>query len=559
MRFGLQPRVTSGTPPGRLVVACFVALALGLALAAPLRAQDASSVPAPIIAPVLATTGVPELAIRSVYVDPASAPAEPTVVVQFAGSFTLPPDGYRLSVFFGDPEGVAVRASLRTVGGQLAGSLETDESGAFVEIGPLSVTTTEDGTARLTVPADAIPDAGSVWVVAEVADPVGSTVSPLFPIEQFFDEGTPGTLSASTWAWLTPPGGGLPTVVDLPSPPALTVEGDIVRLTYTDISPAQIAGQGRTSFVDAVRIAPDFATAGQAPYLIAVDHVGGAVNLLDGTQPLPATLDGPTDPWLVRPFPLGGVDEGTVIEFDLSEVAEAFGITLSPETTTLGAARSVVLDDGTVVRADGVQATLDWFGASVVPADAEAGETEASGAEDAADASDDEFPWLLVVAGTAALALVVGLGVWWVLGNMRSHADHPAGLLDLAVRHRSSGDDTPLALGRREPLPSRVGGDGSSDETADEGDPASETIELREPTPASAPHDGADRAGGANAESGASLAGLFTHGSEGESAIDVPDLSLFDDSSTPAAERPAPPRKRPAQSDELTRALFDHD
>jgi hypothetical protein len=539
-------------------VASAAALVSLLALAGPLRAQDAATVPAPIIAPVLATTGVPELAIRSVYVDPASDPAEPTVVVQFAGAFTLPPDGYRLSVFFGDPEAVAIRASLRTVGGQLVGSLETDESGDFVEIGPLSVTTTEDGAARLTVPADAIPETGSVWVVAEVADPVGSTVSPLFPIDQFFAAGPPGTLSASTWAWMTPPGGGLPTVVDLAAPPALTVEGDIVRLTYPDVSPVEIAGQGRTSFVDAVRIAPDFATAGQAPYLIAVDHVGGNINLLDGTQPLPATLDGP-DSWLAQPFPLGGVEEGTVIEFDLSEVAAAFGITLSPETTTLGAARSVVLDDGTVVRADGVQATLDWFGASLAPADAGSGDTDAAGAaDDAAESSDDEaFPWLLVVAGTAALALVVGLGVWWVLGNMRSHAQHPAGLLDLKVRPRQS-DDAPLALDRHEPLPRRVGGEGAADDPADgDRDRSPDTIELREPTPASASHD-VHRAAGANAEPGSSLDGLF-HMADGENAIDVPDLALFDDPATPPSERPAPPRKRPAQSDELTRALFEHD
>jgi hypothetical protein len=151
--------------------------------------------------------------------------------------------------------------------------------------------------------------------------------------------------------------------------------------------------------------------------------------------------------------------------------------------------------------------------------------------------------------------------VWWVLGNMRSHDEHPAGLLDMKVRPRPTGDDdAPLAVGRREKLPSRVGADGSADEPADGEDAdAPDAIELREPTPATAPHDG-HRAAGTNAESTSSLDGLFNvAGADGENAIDVPDLALFDDPPTPPSERPAPPRERPAQSDELTRALFDHD
>jgi hypothetical protein len=538
MRRGKQRQVTRSRTGTGTVVAGAVVLLLLAVTAGPLAAQtdptappesvaeaEPAPFPVPIVAPMLSAPDPAVLAVRTVYMEWDEEGTNPTIVVRFAAPYTLPANGYRLSVLFGDPKGRSVRASMRAVEGAPVGSLEVGTVDAFAELGPIKATTTADGTARLTVPFDSLPVSGSVWVVAELTDPAASFVSPLYPLDQFLDRGVPGVLSASSSAWMTRPGEVQPTLVDLQAPPELTVEGTTVSLRYSEPVPTEVGGVLVSTLVDVVRIAPDYDDAGQAPFLVAVDHVSGTVNLLDGTQPIPATLTPASDEWLLTELP-SRISDGTVVEFDLELVAEEFGIEFSPDTMALGAARSITLSDDTVVRADGVQATLAWFEFDA-PIEPVAPETAAPA--ERGGSPEDGLPWVLMIGGAAVVLLLAIAGLRW---RRRSRdADATENLLDSAG---------PLSLGRRLPAPD---GDGTP----------MPSVDLRKAALATTD----------SARAGTGLSTLFTPDPEldGDKPIEVPDLALFDESAADPADRPArlPARKRPGTEEDLTRALFDGD
>jgi hypothetical protein len=531
---------------GLLVAA--VVLTAAVTSAAPVGAQDPPTFPAPLVAAMLSPDEPAALAVRSVYLEPGVDDADPMVVVQFAAPYTLPPDGYRLSVLFGDPAGRSVRTSLRAERGNAVGSVDVGSIDSFAELGPTEVTTTADATARLALPVDVLPESGSMWVVAELADPAATYISPLYPMDQFLGRGPPGALSASSAAWMTLPGDTLPSAVELSAAPVVTVDGSIVTLTYDEPVPTEVGGVLVSTMVDVVRIAPDYLSGGQAPYLVAVDHVTGGVNLLDGTQLIPATLTPSTDEWLLTDLP-DRVGPGTVVQFDLALVAEEFGLTTATDSTALGAARSVTLVDGTVVRADGVQGTLSWFES---PTEALVPSTDATVAPDLATAapaadtdagSGSNAPWLAIIVATLAVLVVAAGWLMWSRRARRNQLDDPTDqLLD---SHRS------LTLGRQV-SPPPLGPDARRESAVTVARPDLDRRVV-----------GVGPEAIAAARAAAGLTPLFDPGSDEitvEGPIDVPDLRLFDASGASPAERPARPReRRPKTSDDLTKALFDAD
>lgn len=534
-----------------MVLLVVAALVVGT-LAAPLAAQEApdeppgaaaaadepSGEPVAFPAPLVAATAAPdqpELAVRSLYVTPDIPVPDIGITVVFAAPFAPPADGYELMVSFGDPRGSHARAVLRTVNGAVVGVLEEVKGTEVSEVGPIRAELTPEGTAELVFTSAILPPAGSLWVSASVADPPAGYRSQLYPVAELLGLTPPGELSASPDAWRFLPDSPTPEVVEVANPPVVTLDGTTVRLTWPGAPPVQVAGLSIKTFVDVVRIAPDFDDRGQAPYLVAVDHSTGTINLLDGTQLIPATVAVSNAEWL-RSEPSFPVVGGSFIEFDLDDVGKVFGIEISPEATAIGTARSITLADGTVVRADGVLGTVEWFDGAAAPTPAaEAPAATAppptapptTGPRVSNRVEGDVPGWFVpgvIVAAVAAvvLALLVVLVRYWRVRRARGTRPDP-NLLD-------SGR---LTLGRRL-------------EPGEEGAPQP-TVDLRQ------------RPDGHRSQ----LDRLFEPTSQEVAAgrpIDVPDLTFFDEDDLRPVERaPLPRRPDRTGADDLTKAIFDAD
>lgn len=251
-------------------------------------------------------------------------------------------------------------------------------------------------------------------------------------------------LSAS--AWLAP-GDPSQGAVDLGDVPQLTLVDGQIEVTYPGATPTSVDGTGVSRLIDVVKIAPGFGSVSDAPYWVTIDHTSGQISLLDATVTIPAEVDG-GDTWLVDGIPTGGVATGTVLRFDLDSVLEAFGVTAAGDSTGLGLARSVSLDDASEHRSDGAIATLAWFGGEVqtvvttTTVSSVPDSTPIAVDQAAADStsSDGGTPWgwilllvLLVGGGAAAL--------WFFVLRYR-HAYRPDDLMvDPPARQEPTAED----------------------------------------------------------------------------------------------------------------------
>lgn len=419
------------------MLAATAALLVVLLGAPSVSAQEAF--PAPIVAGVLPAEGTPApLAVTSLRVEGGADGR--TLVVAFAAPFEMPDVArYRVALLLGAADAPRQRLSLLAEAGVATGVVERAERPDWVSSGATEVAL-DGAEVRIGLPDDLVVDADALaWVEAALVEAEGGEaerfVTPLFPALDLL-VGSGPDLDAASMAWSSATAQPPTEAVDTGAAPAVRVEDEEIVVTFGGDIPTSVGGQPVASVVDVVRVASGFSGGALAPYLIAIDHDKGTITLLDGTQALPVEVE--TDgSWILEDLPATDVREGTEVVFELPAVLSAFGLPDAADATGVGVARSITLDSGTVVRADGPVATLAWYaeggaptpppggavdpatGSSAIPGTATDGAVEGGveqGAGDGASAADGEGGRsVLPVVAVACVVILLGAASWLVV------------------------------------------------------------------------------------------------------------------------------------------------
>jgi hypothetical protein len=431
--------------PSKLRPFLLALLLLLLASIAPAYAgegpPDSPPFPLPVLAPVLDPEDItPALAVSSYGITDDGESIE----VRFADSFPVPSSfQYRVELHVGDPNGGQTRVSLVDEEGDVSGLVEEGEVDDWNEIGTVDAAFREDGVVVMDVPAEIVDSLDTegepmAWVEVhlqrESSGGAEQFVTPLVPASALFPAADDVELQAATEAWGSdeqPPD----APVETGAPPTMRLEGDELIIEYSEPVPTEVDGAPVEKVTDVVRIAPDFAGGGEAPYLLVIDHSEHTVSLLDGSLALPAEVrnDGS---WLLEGLPTRGVEEGDVIRASLEDVLGVFGIESDDLATddhvALGIARSVrVTDeedpggDGIVYRPDGVLATAQWLAASdvVTPASTPTQVTAGDAGEESTRSK--LFGPVVTISVVALLATFAYLLARWLDHRRRMRATGP--------------------------------------------------------------------------------------------------------------------------------------
>ncbi len=318
--------------------------------------------PAPLVAPVPAPAGPPDVRLSSFF---ATGDAQsPQVELRFAEAFTLPEGTYRASVLVGTPGGEMLRATLLSEGGATVGVLESSADGVtFTEVGEVEVS----------------------------FQPSGVIVLPS------------GTTAVVTGA----DGSAAPPIAGLPVGPTASVVNQSLTVDYPEPPPLEVGGVAVVSAIDDVLIVPDAANDGVGADYIRVDHTNRTVILVDALDSFPPRDASGDRSWLVSEEPADS--EGGWVRsftFDLPAIAEALDFPPVGDATAIGVKRTLVLADGSVLNADAVLATLDWYAAALVSQDPQTPPTTVATTADTAESDETGTPWFLI---GGALALVVAV------------------------------------------------------------------------------------------------------------------------------------------------------
>ena len=375
-----QPLVRAVALVASVVVVTVAALPAGRGAAQPfpeVPALTASMVPSDLD-PV-------EIRVDGFRLDPGD-PDQPetspsTVVVSFAEPFALPSSPWRVVVSAGDPNGERVRTTLVSVAGaEPTGRVEEGDGVQWVDAGEAVVATdTASGEVRLALPLDTVDAEAVVWVDAEITqdgDIVGRR-TPTVPLVDLRGQRPGPAVGTSSYAEVAD--GGEPGARPLGAPgPTVQVVGRALELTTTAAAPTSVDGAEVVAVIDSAIVTqatPD----GPRTDRIEVDRRTGEVRLAAvGAEPFVA-VPGVT-PWLVNPPPATAPDSPATVTFDLEALNDAVGgPAFDRSVTQVSADRLLALDDGRILVAAGVAATLAWFddglGASApaaVPVDAAA-------------------------------------------------------------------------------------------------------------------------------------------------------------------------------------------
>ncbi len=224
----------------------------------------------------------------------------------------------------------------------------------------------------------------------------------------------------------------------------MQVVGRALELTTTAAAPTSVDGAEVVDVIDSVIVTqatPD----GPRTDRIEVDRRTGEVRLAAvGAEPFVA-VPGVT-PWLVNPPPATAPDSPGTVTFDLEALNDAVGGPAFDRSTTLVSAdRLLALDDGRILVAAGVAATLAWFD------DGLGASAPAAVPVDAAAASSPRG-LLMVVAVVLVALLAGGILARWVVLRRRARAEaaepRPIERVD-ALGTESVWLDGPSSLGRR--------------------------------------------------------------------------------------------------------------
>ena len=401
--------------------------------------------PAQLVATVPPSAGeVPDaLALTGFYTTPGLEPDRPTVVLRFAGPFALPEDPWRASVAVGDPLGEHLRVSLEARGGATSGVVEVGEDGAYAAIASAEAAFQPSGLVTLEVPLDEVPEGATTWaeVALDGADGDEAVVrSPWYPQAALLGTGAAGIVPSSTYGRVAVDGaaaggdGALPPAVDLGPGPSVGLaprpddpgSRSVVLVTWDAPAPVAVDGVPVAEVVDLVRVAPDdVGDAVTTPY-VSVERSTGAVALVEGRAWPLEDRSGDRAWYLAANSTFG--DQGLeVLALDLDAVLAALGDDVGRDSVALGVTRTLRLEDGRQVVAEGVLGTTAWLDQAV---DLTVPTTTAPPPPITASSQLDTTTGRLTFLGWLALALIA---VGWMAAL-------------LAVRHRRRGRAPP---GRR--------------------------------------------------------------------------------------------------------------
>ncbi len=414
-------------------VTVLVTLDGGPASALPAQAEP---FPQPVVAPVFQDGSTPAaLAASSVAVDTTGGAA--SVRIRFEAPFGLPGAGdYRVSLVLGDPEGEQRRYSLVVEAGVELGVAEKvvvddDEGTVWEATGALMASFDRRAGVTLALPEDEVPAPDDLaWVDLELVSEGGATpqrfLGPLVPAVELFGASEGASVAPRAWGSVDrqPPDPS----VEVADPPRVDRDGEHLVLTFAGALPDEVGGREVANVVDVIRIADGFSGRGQAPYLVTVDHGKGSVSLLDGAGAFPVEVNS-VAPWLVSGLPTTALQAGSQIVVSLPSLVDAFGLTGDSDTVAVGVARSITLEDGDVIRADGVLVTGAWLGSA--PQTEPGTTTTAVAAPTDPDSSGGDD---LAVAVVAAVVAVLGVGA---LAGLRVHEHR---------RHRQVAGTLPTTL-----------------------------------------------------------------------------------------------------------------
>ena len=395
--------------------------------------------PSPLVAAVhAAPSDVAAEAVTGFSIAPGLDDASPVLAVTFADPFALPTGSWRVSLLVGDPDGEQVRTSLRASGGTTTGRIETGSptgGGSWAVVGETDAAYDPSGLVVLTLDTSLLPVADGAtpqlsWVEVVVGDgdPV---ITPWFSWADVAGTGTPGLVPSGRFVPLAAEAGtegasGPPAVVDLGIGP----EVGLVSATNTAGAPTStilvlggaappsvVDGVAVTESVDLLRIAPDYVDDAVLTPYVEINNTTGAVRLVDGrTWPPPDATGDST--WLLATN-VPDTQGRPVTAIDLTAVLTAVGASPARDAVALGMSRTLLLEDGRQVVAEGVLGDVTWLDTAVglvspvqtVPPTAFAPVAEPT-------TSDDTIDWILAVA--AAVLLLAGLSL--VVAGRRQRA-----------------------------------------------------------------------------------------------------------------------------------------
>jgi len=219
-----------------------------------------------------------------------------------------------------------------------------------------------------------------------------------------FESAEPGTVASGVFGRVFGLDGISPEPVELPPGGTLVSVDDQIAITYPDPPPSEVDGQPATSVVDLIRIAPDYDAGAVLANFVGFDRTTGEVNLYDGFAPTPIDKSGDRS-WLVSAPP---PREAGALVLDRAAIVTALGLPDDGAGIALGISRSIVLEDGRFVTADGVLATDAWLDLAPASALPEVTTTTVAPVEapPAEAASETRLP-LLVAAGVGLVLLLL--------------------------------------------------------------------------------------------------------------------------------------------------------
>ncbi len=382
-----------------------------------------SSFPAPVVAPVDPASADLRVAVVAFYGGEESSAEQPAVVVQLAGDATALPSGSRVSVLSGDPAGEQARTSMVLIDGEPTGVLETSSDGLVWEgQADAQVDFTADGAVLLELPESQV--SGPAWIEVETPDGASFTTG-AYPLPVVLGFGEPGALSTATLtSEQAPDGSNTVATVTLDSVPELQLGSQGITVSSASAPPTELDGVGVTQVVDSVRIAPDYTSSTRVPFFATIDQASGDVQLWETHDGLPGPAGIPASTFVTTPLSPDG--EGSTITIDRARLLEAVGLAPDDEDVAIGITRTVILDDGRQLIAEGPVGTVAWFGGSTTPVETPEGvaTTVAVRIAESSSADEDGGPSVPVLAGAVLLlTLLIGVAVWSARRSRRARVD----------------------------------------------------------------------------------------------------------------------------------------
>ncbi len=288
-----------------------------------------------------------------------------TFAVNFASPFEIPSGDYKVSVVIGDPNGARTRYVFSA--GENGGTVQKRDGDRWAVMEGTKVDASVPGVISVLAPKTDVPDSSVVWVEVEKGKgaELQTAVSPYFDYKGLTLGLPKATMVSSPVGWMrSPEGQRLPEAVAVPGA-GVTISSDKQTLvaTYADAVPDSLAGSPVTGAVDHIRIATgSVATTATAPE-IQIDRMSRSVKLVSSSGEV--VTDGSDQAaWMGEGFPAEDPAGSVTLRIFIHDAATALGTSLEYtdlNSLALGIDRSFQLENGNVVTATGVLATLGWF------------------------------------------------------------------------------------------------------------------------------------------------------------------------------------------------------